>query len=91
MSNDRIPISLLYNYILISRGPSSVQAKGFRATIMMIQTIIVELHRIMKEEEEEEEEERRRRQNLRYRRLAVCLVARFSSNFEKIFASRITR
>ena len=89
MWNDTIPISLLYNYILISRGPSSVQAKGFRATIMMIQTIIVELHRIMKEEEEERR--RRRRQNLRYRRLAVCLVARFSSNFEKIFASRITR
>ena len=55
MSNDRIPISLLYNYILISRGPSSVQAKGFHAKIMTLQIIIVELHRIMKEEEEEEE------------------------------------
>ena len=42
---------------LKSRGPSSVQAKGFRATIMTTQIIIVELHRIMKEEEEEEEEE----------------------------------
>ena len=76
---------------LKSRGPSSVQAKGFHAKIMTLQIIIVELHRIMKEEEEEEEEERRRRQNSRYRRLAVCLVAKFSSNFEAIFASRITR
>ena len=42
---------------LKSRGPSSVQAKGFRAKIMTLQIIIVELHRIMKEEEEEEEEE----------------------------------
>ena len=75
---------------LKSRGPSPVQAKGFRAKIMTLQIIIVELHRIMKEEEEEEEE-RRRRQNSRYRRLAVCLVAKFSSNFEAIFASRITR
>ena len=57
MSNDRIPISLLYNYILISRGPSSVQAKGFRATIIMIQIIIVELHRIMKEERRKKKEE----------------------------------
>ena len=75
---------------LKSRGPSSVQAKGFRAKIMTLQIIIVELHRIMKEEEEEEEE-RRRRQNSLYRRLAVCLVARFFSNFEAIFASRIAR
>ena len=74
---------------LKSRGPSSVQAKGFRAKIMTLQIIIVELHRIMKEEEEEEEEEER--QNSLYRRLAVCLVARFSSNFEAIFASRIAR
>ena len=73
---------------LKSRGPSSVQAKGFRAKIMTLQIIIVELHRIMKEEEEEEEEEDK---NSLYRRLAVCLVARFSSNFEAIFASRIAR
>ena len=36
---------------LKSHGPSSVQAKGFRAKIMTLEIIIVELHRIMKEED----------------------------------------
>ena len=49
---------LLHN--LKSRGPSSVQAKGFRATIVMIHFVNKVLHRVNNEE--------RRRQNWRYRR-----------------------
>ena len=47
---------------LKSRGPSSVQAKGFRATIITIHFVNKALHQTKKKEEE------LRRQNWRYRR-----------------------
>ena len=43
------------------------------------------------EEEEEEEEGEKRRQNWRYRTVAGLNHSKFYSNFETIFASRITR
>ena len=54
---------LLHN--LKSRGLSSVQAKGFRATIVAIYFVSKVLHRVKKEE-------RRRRQNWQYMRQLTC-------------------
>ena len=48
---------------LKSHGPSSSQAKGFHATIIMICFVNKALHQTKKKEER-----RRRRQNWRYRR-----------------------
>ena len=69
---------------LKSRGPSSVQAKGFRATIITILFANKALHRVKKEE-------RRRRQNCQYTQWVVSLLAMRFTNFETIFASTITR
>ena len=42
---------------LKSRGPSSVQAKGFRATVITIHFVNKALHRVKKEERRKKKEE----------------------------------
>ena len=64
-SSEALATDLLRN--LKSRGPSSVQAKGFRAKIITILFANVELHR-EKKKNKNKNKNKKRRQNWRYRR-----------------------